>query len=167
MTNFGNMLFGTIILVLGFWGGMAWEKFQYEDWCLDMGGGKNPGNYKYCVVQVPMDNEGKIIENNSEVMIPVESNNGIGDGAESLDELLKKDSKKEIEVCDENLNKYKTQEDAEKAGLEDGEFGATYCPEYKMHSSWDANNDGINDCYEDLENKCNPKVDYASPRTSE
>lgn len=45
------ILLGVIILVLVFKAGMAWEKFQYEDICLDLGGGMNPGNFPICVVE--------------------------------------------------------------------------------------------------------------------
>ena len=145
------------MLGLGFFGGMTWEKFIYEDWCLDMGGGKNPGNYKYCVVQIPLDgeNEGNV---NPGKMIPVESNNGIGDGAEDLGLLLEKENK----VCDENGKIFKDSEEAKKFGLKDEEFGKTYCPEYKMDDSWDVNKDGVNDCYE--EDICSKDLDYMSPR---
>jgi len=61
-------------LVLSFFAGMFWTKFQYDNICLDMGGGRNPGSHEICVLY--------------EHMIPVEPNEGIGDGAESLDKLL-------------------------------------------------------------------------------
>ncbi len=66
------------------------------------------------------------------------------------------------DLCDADGNRYKGIEEAEKAGLKAYEFGATFCPEYKMHPSWDVNKDGINDCYES--NSCSKKIDYMSPR---
>ncbi len=65
------------------------------------------------------------------------------------------------DLCDEDGNRYRNEEEARKAGLDDVEFGATYCPEYKMHPSWDTNHDGINDCYET--NSCSRYVDYMLP----
>jgi hypothetical protein len=59
-----------------------------------------------------------------EEMIPAEPNNGIGDGAESLENLLKE------EVCDESGHRYLNGDMARKAGLKEEQFGATYCPEY-------------------------------------
>ena len=44
---------GTIylLLILGsVWLGMIWNEFQYNDTCLDMGGGMNPENDPICVV---------------------------------------------------------------------------------------------------------------------
>lgn len=72
------------------------------------------------------------------------------------------DSDREDDLCDENGKRYKTAKEAKAAGLSDAEFGATYCPEYKMHPSWDKNHDGINDCYDD--NSCAKDIDYMSPR---
>ena len=44
-----------IFIILGilvvFFLGMQFERFMYEDTCLDLGGGKNPGNYPICVIQ--------------------------------------------------------------------------------------------------------------------
>jgi len=83
MTKFGITLLLIITLMVGIFLGIQWEKFNYQDACLDLGGGMNPGNYPVCVVE-------KIIEKQVD-MIPVEPDNGIGDGAESLDELLKQE----------------------------------------------------------------------------
>ena len=66
--------------------------------------------------------------------------------------------------CDGYGNRYASEDDARRAGLSDAEFGATYCPEYKMHPSWDRNQDGVNDCAE--EGSCSPELDYMSPRPS-
>ena len=40
------------LIVISFWLGMKYFEFQYNDICLDMGGGKNPDNYQICVVEV-------------------------------------------------------------------------------------------------------------------
>lgn len=37
-------------LILVFYAGMTFNQVLYEDWCMDMGGGINPGNYDYCVL---------------------------------------------------------------------------------------------------------------------
>jgi hypothetical protein len=66
------------------------------------------------------------------------------------------------EVCDESGHRYTNSTQAKKSGLKESEFGATYCPEYKMHSSWDVDNDGKNDCYKN--NSCTAELDYMSPR---
>ncbi len=66
------------------------------------------------------------------------------------------------DLCDEYGHRYRTAAEAEAAGLKPAQYGATYCPEYKMDPSWDRNHDGINDCYAD--NSCGPDQDYMSPR---
>ena len=38
-------------LVLAFYLGIKWQSFIYDDICLDMGGGRNPGNYSICVIE--------------------------------------------------------------------------------------------------------------------
>ena len=70
-------------------------------------------------------------------------------------------------VCDADGNRYASDAEAEAAGLELAEFGATYCPEYLaaasgMHPSWDADGDGVNDCEND--GSCDDSVDYSLPR---
>ncbi len=65
-------------------------------------------------------------------------------------------------LCDENGKRYASDEEALAAGLDPAQYGATMCPEYKMHPSWDANNDGVNDCEDD--GSCDPMADYMSPR---
>ena len=65
-------------------------------------------------------------------------------------------------LCDENANRFKSSKEARAAGLHDAEYGATFCPEYKMHPSWDANKDGINDCVG--EGSCGAHHDYMSVR---
>ncbi len=67
-----------------------------------------------------------------------------------------------IDLCDENGNRYSSEQEALDAGLSYAEFGATLCSEYKMHPSWDADNDGINDCEND--GSCDDSVDYGQPR---
>ncbi|GEM_PF-2833133 len=69
-------------------------------------------------------------------------------------------------VCDENLNRYPNEQAAIETGLDRSRYGATYCPEYKMHPSWDEDQDGLNDCYKTA--SCNPLADYmaAKPGTS-
>ena len=37
-------------LSISFFAGTQWEKLQYNDTCLDLGGRINPGNYPICVV---------------------------------------------------------------------------------------------------------------------
>lgn len=66
------------------------------------------------------------------------------------------------QVCDSNANRYNSAEDARAAGIQDSDYGATYCPEYKMHPSWDVNSDGVNDCEDD--GSCNGHTDYMSAR---
>jgi hypothetical protein len=38
-------------IILGFWLGTQYEAWRYDDICLDMGGGKNPGGYPICVIE--------------------------------------------------------------------------------------------------------------------
>lgn len=38
-------------MILIFFLGMQYQKFIYNNICLDMGGGMNPGNYPICVVK--------------------------------------------------------------------------------------------------------------------
>ncbi len=39
------------LLFAAFYAGMKVQAFIYEDTYLDLGGGKNPGNYPICVVE--------------------------------------------------------------------------------------------------------------------
>ncbi len=78
-----------LILIIGFFFGYQWSSFNYNDKCLDLGGGKNPGNYPICVIE-------KIVNKNMKLngdMMPVEPNNGVGDGIENLGKLLEKNRK--------------------------------------------------------------------------
>ncbi|PHR23178.1 MAG: hypothetical protein COA36_17205 [Desulfotalea sp.] len=47
------LLFTTIGFVIG----CKWYEFQYDDICLDMGGGRMPGNYAICVVVETLEEE--------------------------------------------------------------------------------------------------------------
>lgn len=38
-------------LVGTFYAGMRTQAYLYEDLCLDLGGGKNPGSYPICVIE--------------------------------------------------------------------------------------------------------------------
>ncbi|UTM59112.1 hypothetical protein L4174_020585 [Photobacterium sp. CCB-ST2H9] len=42
-----------LLVAAGFVAGVAFERFRYEDVCLDMGGGQNPGDYPICVIKIP------------------------------------------------------------------------------------------------------------------
>ncbi|MDE1467211.1 hypothetical protein [Aurantiacibacter sp. D1-12] len=72
-----------------------------------------------------------------------------------------------LDICDENGNRYASNEEAEAAGLEPAQYGATYCQYFEgetagMHPTWDADGDGINDCEDD--GSCDHTVDYSQPR---
>lgn len=38
-------------LIGAFYAGMWTQAYLYEDLCLDLGGGRNPGNYPICVIE--------------------------------------------------------------------------------------------------------------------
>jgi periplasmic protein len=38
-------------LIGAFYAGMRTQAYFYEDLCLDLGGGRNPGNYPICVLE--------------------------------------------------------------------------------------------------------------------
>ncbi|MDX3924760.1 MAG: hypothetical protein QHC90_02990 [Shinella sp.] len=40
-----------LAVVLAFWSGMKFQEMRYDDICLDMGGGRNPGNHPICIVE--------------------------------------------------------------------------------------------------------------------
>jgi len=42
---------GLSIAVMSFWVGLQFQKAQYKDVCLDLGGAENPGQYPICVVE--------------------------------------------------------------------------------------------------------------------
>ena len=74
-------------------------------------------------------------------------------------------AERKISFCDGEGNRYASEEEAQAAGLEPAEYGATYCPEYlepTMHPSWDKDGDGLNDCEKD--GICDDSVDYTQPR---
>jgi preprotein translocase subunit SecD len=41
----------TLAAAMSFWAGSEFRKAQYDDVCLDLGGGRNPGQYPICVVE--------------------------------------------------------------------------------------------------------------------
>ena len=57
----GKILFGVVLFVLGFLAGEYWNKISYQDICLDIGGGKNPGNYPICVLDKSKKNKEKFV----------------------------------------------------------------------------------------------------------
>ena len=38
-------------LIVAFYAGMRTQAYLYADLCLDLGGGKHPGNYPICVLE--------------------------------------------------------------------------------------------------------------------
>ncbi|HBM1073547.1 hypothetical protein HA117_20510 [Acinetobacter baumannii] len=40
-----------LCLLVGAFLGSAWQKFYYQDICLDLGGGQQPGNHPICVIE--------------------------------------------------------------------------------------------------------------------
>jgi hypothetical protein len=40
-----------VIAAMSFWAGLNFQKAQYNEVCLDLGGGQNPGQYPICVVK--------------------------------------------------------------------------------------------------------------------
>ncbi len=91
---------GIVFLLTGFFGGYKYFQFDYRDKCLDLGGGQNPGNYPICVV------EKKVAEKKSNTQ-------------------EKKNEK--VYFCDEKGNKFISEDEARKCGLEDVQFGTAYC----------------------------------------
>lgn len=41
----------SVTAVVSFWAGSVFQSMRYEDLCLDLGGGRNPGQYPICVVE--------------------------------------------------------------------------------------------------------------------
>lgn len=39
-----------VALIASFQLGRSFERWRYDDLCLDMGGGRNPGNHPICVI---------------------------------------------------------------------------------------------------------------------
>ncbi|MDO5058541.1 MAG: hypothetical protein Q4D82_01200 [Neisseria sp.] len=56
MSSLPQILLRIAVLIAVFYAGMRVQAFLYEDWCLDMGGGKNPGDYPVCVIEHKPDN---------------------------------------------------------------------------------------------------------------
>ena len=52
MNKIMKILVVIVALVVSFFAGAKFQALQYDDLCLDIGGGKNPGNYPICVVEV-------------------------------------------------------------------------------------------------------------------
>ncbi|GLO62963.1 hypothetical protein MACH09_34710 [Vibrio sp. MACH09] len=40
-----------VIAIFSFWLGLLANEFYYDDICLDLGGGKNPGDYPICIIE--------------------------------------------------------------------------------------------------------------------
>ncbi|WP_171173452.1 hypothetical protein [Ruegeria sp. HKCCD8929] len=51
MSRTVQTLAAIVLLTGGFFAGRAYEAWQYEDICLDMGGGMRPGSHPICVVE--------------------------------------------------------------------------------------------------------------------
>jgi hypothetical protein len=53
-----GIILGVLLLtIFSFWLGGLWNASQYDDWCLDMGGDKKPGNHEYCIIGDISENE--------------------------------------------------------------------------------------------------------------
>ncbi|WP_199903447.1 hypothetical protein [Neisseria wadsworthii] len=54
-----NKILKTIIfltaLAAAFYAGMKFQAYVYDDLCLDLGGGKQPGDYPICVIERKTD----------------------------------------------------------------------------------------------------------------
>ena len=53
MTKKTLMIVSAVIVIaaMSFWAGLNFQKAQYKDACLDLGGGGNPGQHPICVVE--------------------------------------------------------------------------------------------------------------------
>ena len=53
MTKKNLMIVAAVIVIaaMSFWAGLQFQKAQYDDVCLDLGGGRNPGQHPICVVE--------------------------------------------------------------------------------------------------------------------
>jgi hypothetical protein len=40
-----------LVAILSFMAGQRFQQFNYDDICLDMGGGRNPNGYPICVIE--------------------------------------------------------------------------------------------------------------------
>ena len=45
------ILLAIVLISIGFYFGVQYNKFIYHDICLDIGGGINPGGYPICVIE--------------------------------------------------------------------------------------------------------------------
>lgn len=50
MNTYWKIIFAAAAFLLVFYAGMAFQNYLTEDRCLDLGGGRNPGNYPVCVL---------------------------------------------------------------------------------------------------------------------
>lgn len=50
-SGFVKALLLIVALIGAFYAGMRTQAYLYEDLCLDLGGGRNPGNYPICVIE--------------------------------------------------------------------------------------------------------------------
>ena len=90
MKKINAILIGLLFLLIGVFIGYKYFQLNYQDKCLDLGGGQNPGNYPICVVEKEAGEISKYF-------------------------------------CDENGNKFVSEDEARKHGLDDAQFGATFC----------------------------------------
>lgn len=52
MPNLKKFAIAIMLLFAGFLAGTTYEAWRYNDLCLDMGGGRNPGNHAICVLEI-------------------------------------------------------------------------------------------------------------------
>ncbi|MDO4640665.1 MAG: hypothetical protein Q4A84_03040 [Neisseria sp.] len=45
-----NIVISVVVIAAAFYAGMSFQSYLYDDTCLDMGGGRNPGNHPICVI---------------------------------------------------------------------------------------------------------------------
>ncbi|OSI09618.1 MULTISPECIES: hypothetical protein [Neisseria] len=50
MNRYVKIALLSVALIVAFVAGMHFQAYLYEDLCLDMGGGRNPGNAPICVI---------------------------------------------------------------------------------------------------------------------
>ncbi len=86
-----------LILVVGILLGIYYQDFRYNDICLDLGGGKNPGNHSICVLEKAPEGNRYVVKEGDEF------------------------------VCDERGNIFKNADEASKFYQDPGAYGATYC----------------------------------------
>ena len=49
--NIKMMIIIAVTAIVAFWLGIKAHERHYNDICLDLGGGQNPGNYPICVIE--------------------------------------------------------------------------------------------------------------------